>query len=458
MMRRGGLFLGSALLISMLGSACGEPEPARITAETSEQLIDAVGASTTITLSVVDEDGKKATGVVRATTKMGEFGDQGNNTLVTLENGSASLPFSCHQERYPECGKGLARVSLKWRDASTSVKVYVGDEGKALLEKGSDSDPEATNGGSGGGNNMLSSLSAGQVYYFGSAGGEGAGGPRVTAISPVLAPTRQFTGVVGSMQMRGDGRLVYSSGGKLFLSTPDPFTESPTNTTLPPSNVTANDTVIPTTRCAGSVYHFATTSGTDIYYKCEYDGAYFNLAGAEVVPAGTYFILAVAGGSKLVTDSGRRLSIFTAAKKQINAHSPANPSAYSFVHSTARARGGDFDLVYNGGTILQLWRIDSATGVYTKLATYADRAKDTVFKTWSASSDSYWVMDAGGNIYMPVTKKDSKTPLYGIARTSYGGASALVLDPANRPPGTSWDQWPPRLYTEYQGGSLLTGP
>ncbi|ATB28169.1 hypothetical protein [Melittangium boletus] len=459
MMRKGGFFFAGALLIGALGVACGEPGKPKITAALSEAWINAEGGATNITFIVVDESGEKGTGVARVTTKLGEFGDQSNNTLVTLEDGSVTVPFSCAQARYPDCAKGLAKISIKWRDTSGSVTVYVGPEGKKIQEsKGSKPPPPPPPSADPNVVEMLDLLSTSDVYLHGVLSGNDITRP---AVSPVVQPMRLFAGLphdASVIKLRGDGRLVYVLDGNVYEAHADAFTQDSGGKPVYPGAFEKNDVLLSTPKCMGEVTDVhGLPQSSELYYKCGATGPYYNKSGTEVIPA-NYRLLAVSGANKLTfNQSTHRLTLFDSAKTARNMHSDANPKTDFMVLETARARGGGFDMIYMNGVSRQLWRV-SLTGSYSRVGEYPDTDKDPTAK-WDAANFTYWVQDASGNIYYPAASP-GKSQRDSVIRLSLGRGGEVVYD-SSKAPADAGEQWPPRFFnlmTYLSGVPLFTGP
>ncbi len=153
--------------------------------------------TTTLTITVLDEVEKKGTGVVRVTTKVGMFGAEGNNTLVTLSDGSATLDFTCPVAKDPTCATGVASISADWRGNLGRGKVYVGEKGKLLMNGSSGSSaPPPISGGDPTQTGTFSSFVPAQVYLFGSLLEDTIG---AYALSPVTQPMRHFIGFPSSV-------------------------------------------------------------------------------------------------------------------------------------------------------------------------------------------------------------------------------------------------------------------
>jgi hypothetical protein len=472
MTRRGGLFLAGGLLVSVLGPACGptDKEPVVKVAAAEPLIHDGAGlpegtnATTTVTITVLDELEKKGTGVVRVTTKVGMFGAEGNNTLVTLSDGTATLDFTCPVAKDPTCALGVASISADWRGNLGRGKVYVGEKGKQLMGGSTGSSgPPPISGGDPTATGTFDVFTTSQPYFLGSLNTSLSG---FRAASPVTQPLRSFVGIPSSLtyvELRSDGKLVYKSDeestARLYLAMGDAFTTDDTSTkTFYPASPMANDQLIPTTKCGPSgVGNFQThPTLPEVYYSCAGVGAspYYNEAGVQVVPS-TYFIKRVGyNGYKLVVDyasGGTTLYLLDANNTPRMVSLPSNPNTRYMLALASRAKSNGFDMIYyNPGDALQLWHLSFA-GAWSRLGVYPMKLPTG----YAIATDYNWVLDGQGNAYGEVSSAQGD----GIARYSLGAAEATILyKVSNRPADSGWEQWPPKLYNVLDRSVLFTGP
>jgi hypothetical protein len=468
MMRRGGLVLAGGLAVGVLGPGCApsEKDPV-VTVSAAEPHINDVGASTTLTITVLDEAARKGTGVVRVTTKVGMFGEEGNNTLVTLSDGSATVPFTCPTARDATCAQGVASISADWRGNVGRGKVYVGEKGLLLLQgkTGTTSPPPTSGGGSPTETGTFSSFVSGQVYLMGSLRQDM---PGAYAVSPVTQPMRHFVGfppVVSGGRLRPNGELLYISGSQLYRATQDAFVQASTGTNYP-SSTTGNDTLLETPCTSGSLSRYAVHPGTgDVFYQCGAGTEIKNQAtGVTAVPADSlkgYILLKVgANGIKLVTDtfSTNNLMLLDANNSVKRVDLTANPDTNYMQRASLRTRPeGGFHVVYFNRTtdVLQLWSLNSV-GVWSGVGAYPSTR--TLPAGYTMTAEGNFVLDSNRNAYALVVADTG----YAVARFTLGGAAPTILyDEKNLPADTGWNQWPPKLYTLIHSTAdarLVTGP
>jgi hypothetical protein len=468
MMRRGGLFLAGGLAVGVLGPACApsEKDPV-VTVTAAEPHINDTGASTTLTITVLDEAARKGTGVVRVTTKVGMFGEEGNNTLVTLSDGSATVPFTCPAARDSTCAQGVASISADWRGNVGRGKVYVGEKGLLLLQgkTGTTVPPPTSGGGSPTETGTVSSFVPGQVYLLGSLLEDV---PGAFAVSPLNQPMRHFVGFpssVSAVSLRPNGELIYATGGELYRAVQDDFTQGSPGTNYP-SSTTSNDTLLATPCTSGVLSRYSVHPNTgDVFYQCGAGREIKNQAtGLTAVPADSlkgYILLAVgANGIKLVTDafSSNNLMLLDAGNSVKRVDLASNPDTSYMLRASLRTRpeGGFYAVYFNRGTdVLQLWSLNSV-GVWAGVGSYpSTRMLPTGY---ALATQGNFVLDSNRNAYALVTANTG----YAVARFTLGGATpTIVYDEKNRPADTGWSQWPPRLYTLVHSPAytdLVTGP
>ena len=470
MMRRGGLVLAGGLAVGVLGPACApsEKDPV-VTVSAAEPHINDTGASTTLTITVLDEASRKGTGVVRVTTKVGMFGEEGNNTLVTLSEGSATVPFTCPTARDSSCALGVASISADWRGNVGRGKVYVGERGLLLLQgkTGTTVPPPTSGGGDPLATGALTDFTPNQVYLFGSLSTTGSGS---NAISSLSQPMKLFVGFqdnsVYSMVLRPNGEILYSSGNSLYRAVPDEFTQAGTGTGYP-TTTSLNDVPIPTPCDVGARTAYSVHPNTgDVYFQCNGPGGEIKsqATGATAVPADTtkkYILLKVgSGGTKLVTDavsSSQFLYLLDGGNEARRVDLTANPDTGLMLRSSARARPeGGFYFVYSNRSsdLLQLWSLNNA-GVWAGVGAYPSRLK---LPTGYSMGRDEFVLDSSNNAYAIVQSSTG----FAIARFSLGAsAPTLVYAESNRPADAGWNHWPPKLYNMINsslGSMLVTGP
>ncbi|WP_309889544.1 hypothetical protein [Archangium sp.] len=438
-----------------------------MTVTAAEQHINDTGASTTLTITVLDEAARKGTGVVRVTTKVGLFGEEGNNTLVTLSEGSATVPFTCPAARDSTCALGVASISADWRGTVGRGKVYVGEKGLLLLEgkTGTTVPPPNSGGGSPTETGTFSSFVSGQVYLMGSLLEDV---PGAFAVSSLPQPMKHFVGFpqnVSAVSLRPNGNLLYVTGGELYQAVQDPFTQGGTGTNYPSSTL-GNDTLLATPCTSGSLSRYAVHPTTgEVYYQCGTGREIKNqTTGVTVVPADSlkgYILLKVgANGIKLVTDtfSPNNLMLLDTGNSAKRVDMLSNPDTSYMQRSSLRTRpeGGFHVVYYNRNTeVLQLWSLNSV-GVWAGVGDYpSTRMLPTGY---ALVAEGNFVLDSNRNAYALVVA----TTGYAVARFTLGAAAAtIVYDEKNRPADTGWSQWPPRLYTLVQSSAnarLVTGP
>jgi hypothetical protein len=453
MKNRGGLLIAGGLVAGILGPSCAPEElDTQVTVQAAEQLIDDTGGATDVTITVLDENGDKGTGVVRVTTKVGMFGEEGNNTLATLVDGTATVSFTCPVAKDPNCSRGVSSISADWRNNLGTGKVYVGARGQQLLDGKTSSgggtptiptvDPNATG--------SLTGLSSGQIYLLGTLEASTS-----RAVSTLSQPMRHFVGLSGGWPaLRPDGRLAYVSGGKVYLAVADEFTPDSTSTrAIYPSNPIGNDTVVPTGKCPGDATSIKIHPASgEILYACFNSDTYYYQSGLQVVPAPYDLMKMGFSGYKLAEDgstSTTDIYILDGANKAIRVDQRSNPDTFYMSWGNARAKGDGFQMVYANGSTRQLWKLTNK-GVWTRVANYPARLPT------GYSVDSSFYLDSFGTAYAILKATDGKRA---VARFSQNAAEAFILySEKNRPTDTGWNNWPPRLYNMTSGGSLLTGP
>jgi hypothetical protein len=456
MKRRGGLLIAGGLVASILGPSCApeELEP-QVTVTVPDPQHIADDASTEVTITVVDANGEKGTGVVRLTTKVGMFGDEGNNTLAPLVDGTATTSFTCPVAKDPNCSRGVSSISADWRGNLGSAKVYVGERGLQLLSGKTGSgasptiptvDPNATG--------SLTGFSSGQVYLYGSLQRDEFS-ISYSALSSLSQPMRLFVGLPGGKPLlRPDGRLVYMDDRKVYLAAADEFTADSTSTrALYPQNAIGNDTLVPTSKCPGDATSIKLHPASgEVFYACNSTDTYYTQGGLPVVPAPYALIKMGFSSYKLVGDrstSTADIYILDGANKPVRVDQRSNPDTDYMHWSTARAKGDGFQMVYADGPVRQLWKLTNK-GVWSRVANYPSR-----LPTGYSVVSSYY-LDSFGTAYAHVRGADGTQA---VARFSQNAAEAfIVYSEKYRPPDSGWNIWPPRLYNMISGGSLLTGP
>jgi hypothetical protein len=471
MTRRGGLVLAGGLLVGVLGPACAptEKDPV-VTVAAAEPLInDGAGLpagtnpTTTLTITVLDELEQKGTGVVRVTTKVGMFGAEGNNTLVTLSDGSATLDFTCPVAKDPACATGVASISADWRGNVGRGKVYVGERGKLLMSGSSGgSRPPPIGGGDPTETGTVSTFVPSQVYLFGSLHEDVVG---AHALSSVTQPMKHFIGFppgVESAVVRPNGELLHSNGLGLYKATPDDFVQIGQRTDYP-VNTTSNDTLLSMPCTIGSWNRYSVHPATgEVFYQCGTGTEIKSqLTGAVLVPADTkkgFILMRVGhGGMKLLTDSAssqRSLFLMNSTNASFPVDIASNPNTGLMLRRSIRARSDGFYFVYYNSPVVQLWKLGN-TGTWSRVGIYPDTSK---LPTGYTVAQSDFVVDGGNNAHVIVKSATG----FAIARFPLGaGTPTIVYDEKNRPADAGWDQWPPKLFNMISSSTsafLVTSP